>query len=107
MKATYIITAIAFTISSLVFAGGNDPQVSVHNYKHPAKAAKAQAQIDAQDGKEITQATKQTENAGNYKNNFKKSEVTEVKTTANKEVYPSNAKPQSRNYKNQFQYRSR
>ena len=106
MKATYILTAAALTISSLVFAGGNDPQVNVNNYKHPVKAAKAQAQIDAQDGKEITQATKQTENAGNYKNNFKKSEVTEVTTTANKEVYPSNAKPQARNYKNQFQYRS-
>ncbi len=107
MKATQIMTAIAFSISSLAFAGENDPQVSVNNYKHSMKAAKAQAQIDAQDGKEITQVSTETENTGNYKNNFKKSEVSEVKTTANKEVYPSDAKPESRNYKNQFQYRSK
>ncbi|ABG60039.1 hypothetical protein [Cytophaga hutchinsonii] len=107
MKATQIMTAIAFSISSLAFAAENDPQVNVNNYKHSMKAAKAQAKVDAQNGKEITQASIETENAGNYKNNFKKSEVIELKTTANKEVYPSNAKPEARNYKNQFQNRSK
>lgn len=107
MKAKYILTAIAVTVSSIVFAGGNDPQVSVNNYKHPNKASKAQAQIDAQDGTEVTQVIKETKDAGNYKNSFKKSTYTYVKTEANKEAYPSNAKPQARNYKNQFQFRSR
>lgn len=107
MKAKYILAAIAVATSSLVFAGGNDPQVSINNYKHPSKAAQAQAEIDAKNGTEITQVNKQTENAGNYKSNFKKSTIAYEKTEANKEVYPSNARPEARNYKNQFQFRSR
>jgi len=107
MKAKYILTAVAVAVSSIVFAGGNDPQVSVNNYKHPGKASKAQAEIDAKNGTEITEVNKETENAGNYKSSFKKSTYTYVKTEANKEAYPSNAKPQARNYKNQFQYRSK
>ncbi len=90
----------------MVFAG-NDPQVSVNNYKHPGKAAKAQAAIDAMNGKEITQVNKETEQAGNYKNNFKKSTVTCVQTEANQGSAAANAKPQSHNYKNQFQFRNR
>ena len=107
MKTKYILTAIAVSVSSIVFAGGNDPQVSVNNYKHPNKAAKAQSEIDVKNGTEVTEVNKETENAGNYKSNFKKSTVTYVQTEANKEAYPSNAKPEARNYKNQFQFRSR
>lgn len=108
MKAKYILTAIAVSLSSVVFAGGgNDPQVSVNNYKHPNKAAKAQAQVDAKNGTEVTEVNKETENEANYKSSFKHSTYTYVQTEANKEAYPSNAKPQARNYKNQFQFRSR
>ncbi len=107
MKAKYVLTAIAVAASSIVFAGGNDPQVSVNNYKHANKAAQAQAAIDAKDGTEVTQVNKETENAGNYKSNFKKSTVSYEQVEANKEVYPSDAKPESHNYKNQFQFRSK
>lgn len=108
MKTKHILTAIAISISSVVLAAdGNDPQINVNNYKHVNKAAKAQALIDAKDGTQVTQVIKETENEGNYKNGFKKSTYTYVQTEANQEAYPSNAKPQARNYKNQFQYRSK
>ena len=109
MKVKHTLTAMAVSVSSIVFAdgGGNDPQVSVNNYKHPNKAAKAQAQIDAKNGTEVTEVSKETENSANYKSNFKKSTYTYVKTEANQEAYPSDAKPQARNYKNQFQFRNR
>jgi len=106
MKTKYILTAIAVSVASIVFAG-NDPQVSVNNYKHPGKAAKAQAQIDAMDGKEITQVNKETADAGNYKSNFKKTTYTYVKTQANQGSCAADAKTQSHNYKNQFQFRNR
>lgn len=107
MKTKHILTAIAISISSIVLAAdGNDPQVNVNNYKHANKAAKAQSIIDAKNGMQVTQVVKETENEANYKNSFKKSTYRYVQTEANKEVYPSNAKPQARNYKNQFQYRS-
>ena len=103
MKTKYIVTVMAVAVASIAFAG-NDPKVSVHNYKHPAQATQAQKNMDAQNGQDITVVVKETNGPENYKNNFQKATYKYVKAKANQETYPSNSKPQSHNYKNQFQF---
>ena len=92
MKKYIIMIAVSAFLATQAMAGGNDPQVSVRNYKHPNKAAKAKAEKSE---KLVVLDSKTTTEQLNYKatNSGKKQVI--------KPVFKTSTHPQ-RNYKNQF-----
>ena len=103
MKTKNIILGIiASFISIAVMAGGNDPQASSSNYKHPNKAAKAKAVEDAEAQQEKTVVVKKTQGPANYKTNFQKAEYSTEVVPANQGTFRTDYKARNHNYKRQF-----
>jgi len=112
MKNTFKIWATVLGISAFSIAGAqtnSDPTYSVHNYKHPNKAAKMKAIQDAKPEIYLEQTNKkaQADNgltaSANYKGiSASKSDVREFKVSDAPEAKPFFLGNANRNYKQQF-----
>ena len=116
MKNTFKIWATVLGISAFSFAGAqnfSDPSYSVHNYKHPNKAAKMKAVQDAKPEVYLEQTNREEEAAqgltasANYKGiSSNKSNVKEFRVSDAPEAKPYFLGNTNRNYKQQFPSRN-
>ena len=101
-----ILVIAALLINIIVMAGGNDPQVSVNNYKHPQMAEKARREKELEEKQDQVVVLRRVIGPQNYKNNFQKYEYTyeTVPAGSNQGSLPTNPKPSTKGYKNQFNF---
>lgn len=117
MKHTFKIWATVLGMAAFTVAGAqniSDPTYSIHNYKHPNKAAQMKAIEDAKPEIYLEQSNKreQADNgltaSANYKGiNASKSDIKEFKVSDAPEAKPYFLGNANRNYKQQFPSRSK
>lgn len=117
MKNTIKIWATVLGMAAFTVAGAqniSDPTYSVHNYKHPNKAAKMKAIEDAKPEIYLEQSNKreQADNGLTASSNYKgisagKSDIKEFKVSQAPEARPYFLGNANRNYKQQFPSRSK